>query len=131
MNALGLNLQQFKLVMALALVLVSLLIWRSLSKRDRSAHSSLNFDDLLLGDDGRMSKGAFVMLGAFATTTWMMIYLTLTEKITEGYYGIYSAAWIAPTVARLIAGPKSEVTSDTSTTTSSSTVVKPVPPAGE
>jgi hypothetical protein len=100
---------QAQTILSMVLVLVSLLIWRSLAKRDRSTASRLNFDDLLLGEDGRMSKAAVVMLGAFAMTTWLMIYLALTDHMSEGYLVIYVGAWITPTVAKLFAtSPKTE-----------------------
>ncbi len=88
-------------LMAGVLVVLILVIAWSLHKRDEDRHSKIDLEDLLLGEDGRLSKAAAVMLGAFALTTWQMIYLTLSDKMTEGYLGIYVAAWIAPTVARL------------------------------
>ena len=93
---------QLKLVAALSLVLLALVLWRGISKRADNVHSKVNWDDLLLGDDGRMSKAAFVMLGAFAVTTWMMVLLTVRDKMTEGYLAIYVGAWITPTVTSLI-----------------------------
>ena len=96
------NTVSFKLAaVAFLLLLGAFIVW-SLLKRDRSNSSRLNLDDLLLGDDGKISKAAAVMLGAFIATTWMMVYLTLQGKMTEGYLGIYVAAWIAPTVTRLV-----------------------------
>jgi hypothetical protein len=93
-----------KLIAVLVLVLVGLVIARSLLRRDADEGSRLSLDDLLLGDDGKMSKAAAVMLGAFLVTTWMMIWLTMQAKMTEGYLAIYVAAWITPTVTRLIKG---------------------------
>lgn len=91
-----------KIIAALILLLIGLLIARALAKRDKCAESKLSLDDLLLGDDGRMSKGAIVMFGAFGLTTWMMAILTLRDRMSEGYFGLYSAAWITPTVVALI-----------------------------
>jgi hypothetical protein len=56
----------------------------------------------LLSENGRLSRSACVMMGAFGVTTWMLIQLTLNGKMTEGFFGLYSAAWIAPTVTRMI-----------------------------
>lgn len=91
-----------KLIAALVLFLVVLLIGRMLHRRDMDKSSQLNLEDLLIGDDGRLSKAAAVMMGAFGLTTWLMVYLALTGKMTEGYLAIYVGAWIAPTVTRLI-----------------------------
>jgi cbb3-type cytochrome oxidase subunit 3 len=90
------------IVMLLVLVMIVLMILRALQRRNASAASALNFDDLLLGDDGRLSKAAAVMMGSFAVTSWLMIHLDLAGKMTEGYLAIYAGAWIAPTVAKLI-----------------------------
>ncbi len=91
--------------------------------------SKINLEDLLLGDDGKMSKSAFVMMIALITTTWMMIYLTMAGQMTEGYFGLYSTAWIVPTVARLIWNPdRAQVVAPvaaTVTTTTTATEVKP------
>lgn len=91
-----------KIAMIVVLAVIIIAIAFMLIKRDRSVLSQLNLEDLLLGEDGKMSKAASVMMGAFAMTTWLMVYLTLNAKMTEGYLAIYVGAWIAPTVTRLI-----------------------------
>lgn len=91
-----------KILMTIALVMVITSIIFVLIKRDRSSSSRINLEDLLIGDDGKLSKAAAVMLGAFAMTTWLMVYLALNGKMTEGYLAIYVGAWIAPTVTRLV-----------------------------
>ena len=96
------ELLQFNLIAVAVLALLVLMVVRTLLGRDRNAGSAINLDDLLLGDDGRISKAAVVMLGAFGLTTWMMAYLTLGGKMSEGYLSIYAAAWITPTVVKLI-----------------------------
>jgi hypothetical protein len=96
-----------KILMIAALILVITAIIYALIKRDRSTISAINLEDLLLGDDGRLSKAAAVMMGAFAMTTWLMVYLALGGKMTEGYLAIYVGAWIAPTVTVLIKKPVS------------------------
>lgn len=98
-----------KILMTVALILIITAIIYVLMKRDRSTTSAINLEDLLLGDDGKLSKAAAVMMGAFAMTTWLMIYLALNSKMTEGYLAIYVGAWIAPAVTRLIVG-KPQVT---------------------
>lgn len=91
-----------KLLMVAALIVAIALVMLMLVRRDRSTTSQVNLEDLLLGDDGKLSKAASVMLGAFLMTTWLMVYLALNAKMTEGYLAIYVGAWIAPTVTRLI-----------------------------
>src|ERR1043165_1309303 len=91
-----------KLAMTIALLCVLLFIVRVMFKRDKDPESKISLDDLLIGDDGKLSKAAVVLLGAFLMTTWVIIHLTLTDKLTEGYLTLYAGAWIAPTVTKLI-----------------------------
>lgn len=87
-----------------ALVLIISFAYRLLHNRNKDAASKISLDDLLLGDDGKVSKAAIVLLGAFVMTTWVVIYLTLQDKLTEGYFGGYIAAWVAPTITKLFKG---------------------------
>lgn len=108
-----------KILMTAALILIIIAIIYVLMKRDRSSMSHINLEDLLLGDDRKLSKAAAVMMGAFAMTTWLMVYLALNGKMTEGYFAIYVGAWIAPTVTRLIVNKPSETTVAVETSTTS------------
>jgi hypothetical protein len=102
------DIQAPKIIAALCLLVLLLGILRTLHKRDKCGDSKISFDDLLLDPDGRMSKSAVVMFGSFALTTWMMVVLTLSGKVTEGYFTAYAAAWIIPSVTKLIRGSPSE-----------------------
>ena len=99
-----------KILLLFLLVTVILFTVRALVIKDKDDKSQFRLEDLLLGDDGRASKGAAVLFGAFAMTTWMMVYLALTGKMTEGYFGLYVAAWVAPTLTRLIFNKEPEKT---------------------
>jgi hypothetical protein len=98
--------------------LLILLVARELRKWNADKNNTFAFIDLF-SENGRASKGAVVMLGAFAATTWFFVYYTLAEKMTEGYFGLYAAAWIAPVVARMVtnAPPAGEAKATTTTTT--------------
>ena len=94
--------QTFVIIFALVVVLAALLIWRTL----RTLHTqdnAYNLQDLLM-ENGKASRLAHVMMGSFAATTWFFIYYALAGKMTEGYFGLYAAAWITPIVARFIGG---------------------------
>lgn len=91
--------------MILILALVVLLIAWAIERRSRSDKSLISLDDLLIGDDGKMSKPAAVMFGSFALTTWVIVYLTINDKLTETFFGAYLAAWVAPAVVRIFKGP--------------------------
>lgn len=94
------------LLFILAALVVLWFIVRSLRSRSNCPESALNLDDLLLGEDGKASKAATVMFGAFVVTTGIMIWLTYKGLMSEGYLVIYVGAWIAPTVTRLIVNPQ-------------------------
>src|SRR5262245_36512088 len=92
----------FKVLMLALLGVLLVLVVVTLRRRDRASDSPIKLEDLLLGEDGRISKAAAVMMGAFALTSWAIAYLAVNDKLTEGYFGAYLAAWVAPTVTRLI-----------------------------
>jgi hypothetical protein len=108
----GVKMEQFldaKVIMSVVLVgMVVAALW-TITRRDRNSRSGIKWDDLLLGEDGRLSKAAVVMMGAFALTTWMMVYLTLTDKMSEGYFTIFGALWATPAVTKLIVNRPSVV----------------------
>ena len=116
-----------KLLMVAALLLLLLLIARTLHKRDKSLASKLNLEDFLLGEDGKISKVAGLAWGAFGATTWLMVFLALQNKMTEGYFGLYLTAWVAPTITKLFKGPspvQESMTVETAST-STQTITKP------
>lgn len=89
---------QVALIVAL-LALLAILI--SLRKMHNDPTSTFDLRDLLM-ENGRVSKAAAVMMGSFVVTTWIIVYLTLSGKLTEGFLVIYVGAWITPVVTRLI-----------------------------
>ena len=92
--------------MILVLALAVLMIMWALERRNKSAASRISLDDLLIGDDGKMSKASAVMFGSFALTTWVVVYLTINDKLTEFIFGAYVAAWVAPAVTNILKGPQ-------------------------
>lgn len=99
------------------------ILW-SLERRSRSDKSHFHFDDLLLDDNGKTSKAACVMFGSFVVTTWCIVFLAVNEKLTEGYFGAYLTAWVAPVVANIIKGPQQQPASTTTVTATQTTVEK-------
>lgn len=85
------------------LALGSVWVMLSLFRRSRDPKSNIHLDDLLLGDDGKISRAAVVMMGAFMLSCWMMIYLLAAGKMTEGYVGLFLGAWVAPNLANKFA----------------------------
>lgn len=95
-----LELNTVTIIFSLLLLLAVVMVWRSVRRFDRD-WADYHLHDLLM-ENGRASKAAHVMMASFAVTTWFFIYYTLAGKMTEGYFGLYIGAWIAPVVARLI-----------------------------
>ena len=92
----------------MAVLLGLFVVWLVIAVNRLNARTDNSFQVLdLFMENGRISKAAVVMMGAFGLTTWMMVNLTLQGKLTEGYLGIYVAAWITPVVVRLITGSPS------------------------
>lgn len=89
------------LPVALLLVIVLVIVF-SIVRLSHSHLSKINIDDLLLGEDGTMSRSACILLGSFGVTTWGMVFMWLNEKMTEGYFLAYCAVWATPAVTKLI-----------------------------
>lgn len=89
-----------KLALALAIALLAVVFY--LQRAHRSAASQFSIEDLLLGDDGRASKAAFVMFVALAISSWVIILQAMSGTLTDLTFGAYLAAWVAPTVTKMI-----------------------------
>lgn len=89
--------------MVVALIIVLIVIVVSLYRAQKDGSNTLDLYDLVM-ENGRLSKSAFVMMGSWAVTSWMMVTLTLNGKMTEGIFGLYCTAWIAPVVTKIIKG---------------------------
>lgn len=97
------NIPVLKYGMLIFLAFIIAIITWSLLRRSKLVSSAIDLDDLLLGEDGKLSKAAAVMLGAFLLTSWGMLYMWLNKSMTEGYFMAYLGAWVAPTISKLIA----------------------------
>lgn len=97
-------------VMALVLMCALFVIVRGLLRRTADKTSYINIEDLLLeyGPDGagRISIVRVLSLGAFCLTTWVMIFLTLTHKMTEGYMSLFNLAWVGPLLLQIVWGKR-------------------------
>lgn len=93
-------------VLLLIVILIGLLMY----KRWKNNDSEINLDDLLM-ENGRMSKISVVFLGSWVFSTWLMVFLTLKDKMTEGLFLAYGGLWIAPIVARIVRGDSNGSTS--------------------
>lgn len=93
-------------VMYAILACLTLLIIWTLRRHSAAGWSKLNLEQLLIDDDtGKISKAACVMFGSFALSSWLMVFLAVEGKMTEGYFGAYLTAWVFPVVTKIIKGP--------------------------
>lgn len=90
-------------------------LW-SLERKSKDRKSHFTFDELLT-EDGKTSKAACLMFGSFAVATWLLVFLTVNGKITEGYFTAYLGFYVAPAVAKIIKGQ--DATSSAAVTVSS------------
>jgi len=85
--------------MNIALAAVAILIAISLYRTNRD-NPDFNLVDLLM-ENKRVSKVSCLVMGSFGVHTWIMLYLTVHDKMSEGYLTIYGATWAAPLIVRL------------------------------
>ena len=106
-----------------ALLIVALVIAWSFyraHKSDKGVFLQFNLLDLLL-ENGRVSRIACAFMATLVVTSWVVIKLTIENKLTDVIFGAYLTAWVAPIVAKLFSPPSSTATA-TSTTSVSTTV---------
>jgi len=83
------------------LAIVVLLIVRVLLSRNHDSRSLIDLDDLLIGDDGKLSKAAVVLFGAFTIASWVIIFQAWKGVLTDINFAAYLGAFVAPTITKL------------------------------
>jgi len=92
-----------KLMLVLIVIVFALILYRFQKDTSRP-----DFDlTMLVMHNGKVDKFAFCFMASFVMMTWMIVYMVLHKTITEGYIGIYVAAWVAPLTAKIIWGKPS------------------------
>jgi hypothetical protein len=104
-----------------SLLIIGLVVAWSIYRAHRNPAYEFSFFDLLM-DNGRLSRLAFVFMGSFLVSSWIMIRLTFDGKMSEGLFMAYGTVWVAPIIARLFSPPP---TSSMTTTSSTQTVTTP------
>jgi len=87
------------LTQAAFIITVLGILW-SVYRMQRDPTVDFNLLDLLI-ENRKVSKVSCLVMGAFFTTSWIMLDLQFHGKMTEGYMGLYGATWVAPLLARL------------------------------
>ena len=83
-----------------ALIIFVLLIAWSFYRAQRNPSFAFDLFDLVM-ENGRVSKLAVAFLTGLVVLSWIMIRLTVTNRMTEGYFGLYGSILIAPVIAKL------------------------------
>lgn len=83
-----------------ALLIFALLVAWSFYRAQRNQAFSFDLFDLVM-ENGRVSKLAVAFMTGLVVLSWIMIRLTISGKMTEGYVGLYGSIIIAPTIAKL------------------------------
>lgn len=91
------------MVVVLVMVIIAIIYEFYRAQKDET-FQAFNLYDLFM-ENGRLSRSSVVMMGAFALTSWMMVNLTLNNKMTEGYLLAYGGMWVAPSLTRIVKGP--------------------------
>ena len=89
--------------------LVGLLIVWSLYRAQKDPNFAFSLFDLIM-ENGRVSRLASVFMGTWVVTSLIMWQLTVDNKMNEGYFTAYCAAWIAPIISKLFAPPSTTTT---------------------
>lgn len=79
------------------LAMLVAVLWRFHQDNSRP---EFELSDLLM-ENGRVSRLAVVLMGSFVVTSWVVVQMALNDKLTEGIFGIYAAAWVIPSVAKM------------------------------
>lgn len=87
--------------MGFVLSLVVIGIGWTLHRRDKDRLSRINLEGFLVDPDGTMNREAAVTFVALLVTSWIVIFQAFKGTLTEGTFGAYCLAWVAPTLARL------------------------------
>ncbi|MBV8061445.1 MAG: hypothetical protein JO253_08000 [Alphaproteobacteria bacterium] len=88
-------------VMLIVLAASAAAILYSLWRAHVSAQIQFNALDLLM-ENGRVSRIAVAFMLVLLVSTWVIINLTVRDKITEGYYLAYMGAWVTPLVTKVV-----------------------------
>lgn len=99
-------------VLAVAVLLAMLSFWRA----HRNALLQFNAFDLLM-ENGKVSKIAVAFMLVLLVTTWVIVLLTVRDKLTEGYFLAYGGMWVAPLVTKVVFNKSDMPAGTTSSTT--------------
>ena len=110
------------IVKAAFLISVLAIMW-SFYRLHRNPDVVFNLLDLLM-ENGRVSKVSFLVMGAFFVTSWVMLALQASGKMTEVIFAAYGSIWVAPLITRLMNPPQDTKTVSTASVTTTTKAKK-------
>jgi hypothetical protein len=106
-------------VLALGILCI---VW-SLIRAHRDRRNWLDLTDLLRGEDGKLSRGAAVLLGSFGLMSWVIWKLSNAGTLTNEAFLGYGAIFATPAVVKLIVNATVERAKVTPPSAEASTVI--------
>lgn len=89
--------------LAAAVLAVGLVVVMISLRRQSRASNTYAISDLLLGDDGKASPSRHVLFGSFLIASWVVVSAALRDKLSDGIFTAYLAAFVAPAVSVIFA----------------------------
>lgn len=97
--------------LAMFIVAIGISFWRL----QRNQDNDFNLFDIIM-EGGRVSRIAIAFMTTLVITSWIMIKLTIDQKMTEGFMMGYGAMWVAPIIAKLFSTNTTSFSQVSSTT---------------
>lgn len=99
----------FGIIMLLLVCLAGILSY----KATRSTKSKFSLDEALLDDSGKTSMSRICTFVALSVSTWAMVALVQTDKLTEWFYALYLGAFVVNGVAHKLIDKTKEANEQT------------------
>lgn len=92
------------IILALFLIFVGVTLYLTQMK-----HDPFDLRYLIIDETGQPSLHKTGQLFALFVSTWGFVYLTVHDKLSETYFGVYMTTWAATTIANKWIDSKSRV----------------------
>lgn len=109
------KLEPMHAILAIVVLVVAVSVWNA----HKSSSTAFNAFDLLM-ENGRVSKIAVAFMMVLLVSTWVIVDQQVNNKLTEGMFGLWLTAWVAPLVAKVVFAK----TDPPGTTTTSTTLMQ-------
>jgi hypothetical protein len=90
----GIHIEWMHVILLTAFVLVIWVLWKV-----QRGFNSVDLRDLILGEDGKASWSKMSAMGGWCVGTWIVVYLTMHDKMTLPFYLVYFCVVIGSPMA--------------------------------